>query len=88
LTARTRLQKPTNNKLAKTEKSPLGTWTRHHPKATHLIPPAINKKAPDFSDAFLVEYLEKSSPLIIEAIRRWCDLLWDDWLEYQYPNKH
>ncbi|MBP9852853.1 hypothetical protein KBC77_02575 [Candidatus Saccharibacteria bacterium] len=35
----------------------------------------------------LVEHLEKSSPLIIEEVRRWRDLLWDDYLDYKYREK-
>ena len=35
----------------------------------------------------LVEYLEKSSPLIIEEVRRWRDLHWDDYLDYKYHEK-
>jgi hypothetical protein len=31
----------------------------------------------------LVEHLENSSPLIIEEIARWRDLLWDDWIDYK-----
>jgi len=34
-----------------------------------------------------VEHLEKSSPLIIEEVHRWRDLLWDDWLDYQHEEK-
>jgi hypothetical protein len=41
------------------------------------------KKAPVITDAFLVEHLEKSSPLIEEEIRRWRYLLWVDWVEHQ-----
>jgi hypothetical protein len=29
------------------------------------------------------EHLEKGSPLIVEEIRRWKDLLWDDWVDHQ-----
>jgi hypothetical protein len=35
----------------------------------------------------LVEHLENSSPLIIEEIHRWRDLLWDDYLDYKYREK-
>ena len=31
-----------------------------------------------------MEHLENSSPLIIEEVRRWRDLLWDDYLDYKY----
>jgi hypothetical protein len=31
----------------------------------------------------MVEHPENSSPLIVEEIRRWRYLLWDDWVEYQ-----
>lgn len=44
---------------------------------------SLNKKAPAFADAFLVEHLEKSSPLIVEEVRRWRELLWDDWINYK-----
>lgn len=46
-----------------------------------------NKKDPAASprtESLLVEHLEKSSPLIIEEIRRWRDLIWDDYLEHKY----
>ena len=32
----------------------------------------------------MVDHLEKSSPLIIEEVHRWRDLLWDDYLDYKY----
>lgn len=32
----------------------------------------------------MVEHLENSSPLIIEEVRRWRDLLWDDYLDCEY----
>jgi hypothetical protein len=35
----------------------------------------------------MVEHLEKSSPLIVEEIHRWRDLLWDDYLDYKYREK-
>jgi hypothetical protein len=35
----------------------------------------------------MVEHLEKSSPLIIEEVRRQHDLLWDDYLDYKYHVK-
>lgn len=35
----------------------------------------------------MVEHLENSSPLIIEEVRRWRDLLWDDYLDYKYREK-
>ncbi len=35
----------------------------------------------------MVEHLENSSPLIVKEIRRWCDLLWDDYLDYKYREK-
>jgi hypothetical protein len=39
-------------------------------------------------DAYdLVKHLENNSPLIIEEVRRWCDLLWDDYLDYKYRQK-
>jgi hypothetical protein len=45
----------------------------------------IIKKAPEIvSDAHLVEHLENSSPLIFDEVRRWRDLLWDDYLDYKY----
>ncbi len=34
-----------------------------------------------------MERLEKSSPLIIEEVRRWRDLHWDDYLDYKYHEK-
>ena len=46
-----------------------------------------HKKTPAIADAFLVEHLEKSSPLIVEEIRRWRDLIWDDYLEHKYRSK-
>ena len=33
------------------------------------------------------EHLEKSSPLIIEEIDRWRDLIWDDYLDYKREKK-
>lgn len=45
------------------------------------------KKAPEFSDAFLVEYLRNSSPLIGAEIRRWRYILWDDYIEYEQDKK-
>ena len=33
---------------------------------------------------YLVEQLEKSSPLILEEMQRWQDLLWDDYLFYKH----
>jgi hypothetical protein len=35
----------------------------------------------------MVEHLENSSPLIVEEVRHWRDLLWDDWLDYQQKEK-
>jgi hypothetical protein len=35
----------------------------------------------------MAEHLENSSPLIIEEVRRWRDLLWDDYLDYKYREK-
>ena len=35
------------------------------------------------TDAFLVDHIEKNSPLIEEEVRRWRYLLWDDYTEYQ-----
>jgi len=44
-----------------------------------------NKKAlENNSNAFMVEHLEKSSPLIVEEIARWHDLLWDDYLYHKH----
>jgi hypothetical protein len=43
----------------------------------------ITKKTPAKADAFLVEHLQKSSPLIFEEIRRWRYLIWDDYVEYR-----
>lgn len=48
-----------------------------------LLAKIVNKKARDFSQAFVEEHLEKSSPLIIDEIARWHDLLWDDYLDYK-----
>jgi hypothetical protein len=31
----------------------------------------------------MVEHLEKSSPLIVDEIARWHDLLWEDYLYYE-----
>ena len=31
----------------------------------------------------MVEHLEKNSPLILEEIQRWHDLLWEDYVYYQ-----
>ena len=31
-----------------------------------------------------MEHLEKSSPLIVEEIGRWRDLLWDDYMNYKF----
>jgi hypothetical protein len=43
------------------------------------------KKDPSKDESlFLVEHLEKSSPLIIEEVHRWRDLLWDEYLDYRY----
>lgn len=43
-----------------------------------------NKKALSNSDnAHLEEHIEKSSPLIVEEIARWRDLLWEDYFDYQ-----
>jgi hypothetical protein len=36
-----------------------------------------------FRDAFLVEHLEKSSPIIVDEIHRWRYLLWGDYIEYK-----
>jgi hypothetical protein len=48
-----------------------------------------NIKTPSQDEVFiLVEHLENSSPLIIEEVRRWRDLLWDDYLDYKYHEKH
>ncbi|MEX0749139.1 MAG: hypothetical protein WD467_01355 [Candidatus Saccharimonadales bacterium] len=42
-------------------------------------------KKPDYGRALsLVEHLEKSSPLIIDEVHRWRDLLWND---YKYKQK-
>jgi len=38
-------------------------------------------------DLNLVEHLENSSPLIVEEVRRWRDLLWDEYLDYKYREK-
>lgn len=47
------------------------------------------KKDPEGSNFDnMVEHLENSSPLIIEEIRRWRDLLWDDYLDHKYREKH
>ena len=47
-----------------------------------------NKKALRFSrKALMEEHLEKSSPLIIEEIDRWRDLIWDDYLDYKREKK-
>ncbi len=35
----------------------------------------------------LVEHLEDSSPLIVEEMHRWRDLLWGDWLDHQQEGK-
>jgi len=35
----------------------------------------------------MVEHLEKSSPLIIEEVRRWRDLLGDDYLDHKHREK-
>jgi hypothetical protein len=35
----------------------------------------------------MVEHLEKSSPLIVDEVRRWRDLLWDDYQDYKYRLK-
>lgn len=52
------------------------------------LPTSIKtKKAPANVDAFLVEHLENSSPLIIDEVHRWHDLLWDDYLDYKYREK-
>ena len=34
-------------------------------------------------ESLMVEHLEKSSPLIVDEIHRWRDLLWDDYIEYK-----
>lgn len=46
-----------------------------------------NKKARVKIRAFLEEHLENSSPLIIEEVHRWRDLLRDDYLDYKYREK-
>ena len=35
----------------------------------------------------LEEHLENSSPLIIEEIARWSDILWEDYLDYNQEKK-
>lgn len=45
------------------------------------------KLHPRIDEVFVVEHLEKSSPLIIEEVRRWRDLLWDDYLDYKYKKE-
>ncbi|HXR49450.1 MAG TPA: hypothetical protein VN778_00265 [Verrucomicrobiae bacterium] len=47
----------------------------------------LHKKSPNNIGHFLVEHLEKSSPLIIEEIHRWSDLLWEDWMDHQVEQK-
>jgi hypothetical protein len=47
-----------------------------------------NKKDLSGGDkSLMVEHLEKSSPLIIEEVRRWRDLIWDEYLDYKYHKK-
>jgi len=53
-----------------------------------MVSDGTNKKARDFSQAFVEEHLEKSSPLIIEEIIRWHDLLWEDYQDYKHTQKH
>lgn len=35
----------------------------------------------------MVEHLEKSSPLIVEEVHRRRDLLWYEYLDYEYSEK-
>ncbi len=32
----------------------------------------------------MVDHLENSAPLIFEEIRRWRNIIWDDYLEHKY----
>ena len=46
------------------------------------------EKTPSCDEVFsLVEHLEKSSPLIIEEMHRWHDLLWEDYEEYKFQQR-
>jgi hypothetical protein len=47
----------------------------------------LSKKL-EISRVFLVEHLEKSSPLIVKKVHCWRDLLWDDYLDYKYSENH
>jgi hypothetical protein len=41
------------------------------------------------NNALLVEHLKNNSHLIFDEIRRWRNLLWDDYLDYKYrQNAH
>lgn len=44
---------------------------------------AIKKALSGLDNAHLVEHLEKSSPLIVEEMHRWRDLLWDNYLDHK-----